>query len=282
MIYKLEDIKEDLEHFRIHGLPQGFSTGWADMDKLYRPEKNYFTLITGIPSHGKTKWLNALQVNLSLIHGWKHVNFSPESFPLAAYYNEFMQVLSGKNLKNVSREHYDAYVNWVDEHFSFIFPKEGEKNIDHLLASVKEAKDGWGCDTFVFDPWNEIEYSLNSGESETQYVSTTLSKIRSFCRENDVHGYIVAHPTKMQKDKDGKYLVPTPYDIAGSAHFYNKCDFCITVHRNDLTKNEPTIYVQKVKFKNLGKIGYNEMCYDWKTDRFSENFNDFSLHGERG
>lgn len=280
MIYKLEDIKDDLEHFRKHGLPKGFSTGWKEMDTLYRPEPNYFTLVTGIPSHGKTQWLNALQVNLSLIHGWKHANFSPESFPLAAYYNEFMQILSGKNLQSVSTQKYDAYRDWVDEHFHFIYPKEGEKDIDSLLGYVKDSLAGWGCNTFVLDPWNEIEYELSSGMTETRFISVTLTKIREFCRDNHVHGYIVAHPTKMQKDKDGNYMIPTGYDVAGSAHFYNKLDFIITVHRHDLTQNEPTVYVQKVKFKNLGKIGANKMCYDWKTGRISENFTDFRLHGE--
>ncbi len=44
---------------------------------------------------------------------------------------------------------------------------------------------------------------------------------------------VVAHPAKMQRNKDDAYSVPTLYDISDSAHWYNKVDVGIVVHRGD-------------------------------------------------
>ena len=45
----------------------------------------------------------------------------------------------------------------------------------------------------------------------------------------DVHVWFVAHPRQM---RDWKGEPPTMYDISGSAHFINKADNGVVVHRN--------------------------------------------------
>ena len=76
-----------------------------------------------------------------------------------------------------------------------------------------------------------------------------------FCEKNKVHCFLVAHPTKIQKDKQtGMYEVPNLYSISGSANFYNKTANGITVYRNFET-GISEIYVQKVKFKHWGQTG---------------------------
>lgn len=82
--------------------------------------------------------------------------------------------------------------------------------------------------------------------------------------------WIVAHPTKMYKDSDGKYPIPTPYDIAGSAHFRNKADNCITVWRDLLDEERAVeIHIQKIRFREVGKVGKAELHYDVTTGRYS-------------
>jgi hypothetical protein len=91
-------------------------------------------------------------------------------------------------------------------------------------------------------------------------VSEILSEIIRWVRERNCHLWLVAHPSKMQKNKDGKLPIPTPHDVSGSAHFWNKADNCITVSRNqsDYTDPEVQIHVQKVRFKHIGHIGVHE------------------------
>ena len=60
------------------------------------------------------------------------------------------------------------------------------------------------------DPSNYKENRIPQGYSETQYISELLTKVVVFAIKYDIHVLLVAHPTKMQKDKDENYKVPTP------------------------------------------------------------------------
>ena len=93
-----------------------------------------------------------------------------------------------------------------------------------------------------------------------------------WARSANLHVWVVAHPAKIYKDTaTGKRGVPTPYDIAGSAHWYNKADNIITVHR-DQTAGNPLvdIHVQKVRFKHIGKVGVIQLHYDKITGRYAD------------
>jgi hypothetical protein len=46
------------------------SSGWAALDQYYRVVPGELTVVTGVPSSGKSEWLDALLVNLSAAYGW--------------------------------------------------------------------------------------------------------------------------------------------------------------------------------------------------------------------
>jgi twinkle protein len=121
----------------------------------------------------------------------------------------------------------------------------------------------------VIDPWNEMDHARPGNMSETEYISQTLSIVRQFARDWDIHVWLVAHPTKLQKDKDGKYQICRLWDISGSAHWNNKADNGITVHR-DYETGTTTIYVLKVRFKHVGKPGACDLIYDRVTGRYTD------------
>ena len=86
-----------------------------------------------------------------------------------------------------------------------------------------------------------------------------------------MHVVIVAHPTKLRKDKNGSYPVPTPYDISGSAHWRNKADNAISVYRPNMTDyKDPSfeIHVQKIRFIEVGRVGKADLRYDYITGRY--------------
>jgi twinkle protein len=86
------------------------------------------------------------------------------------------------------------------------------------------------------------------------------------------HLWLVAHPTKLTKDpKQGTYPVPTLYDISGSAHFRNKADMGLSVWRDVMNEHSPTeVHVQKVRFRECGRIGKCELYFDVVSGRFTE------------
>ena len=81
----------------------------------------------------------------------------------------------------------------------------------------------------------------------------------------------VAHPAKLHREA-GSFPVPSLYDISGSANWVNKADLGVVVHRHDPEK-DPTradIYIRKVRFKSVGKIGLVSLRWDRSTGRYSE------------
>jgi hypothetical protein len=92
-----------------------------------------------------------------------------------------------------------------------------------------------------------------------------------FTETNNVMGFVVAHPTKIQKDKaTGKFEVPNLYSINGSANWYNKTHNGITVYR-DFDTNTTFVYFQKVKFKHWGSVGQAELNWNGKNGRYYAN-----------
>ena len=94
-----------------------------------------------------------------------------------------------------------------------------------------------------------------------------LSKISLFAKEYNVHTFLIAHPVKIPKN-NGRFEVPTLYSISGSAHFFNKTDNGITVYR-DFETNDIMVYVQKVRFFFVGKIGSALFQYEVSTGRYA-------------
>jgi twinkle protein len=74
----------------------------------------------------------------------------------------------------------------------------------------------------------------------------------------------------MEKNPNGLYTMPTLYDINGSANFYNKCDYGLSVFR-DFTKGIVQVNVIKVKFKHLGEGGAITLVYNYNNGRYEPN-----------
>ena len=108
----------------------------------------------------------------------------------------------------------------------------------------------YGVNGLIVDPWNTIEHKYGDGENETNYISRVLSQLNTFAKVNEMHIWVVAHPRKMENDSDRKPVVPNPYDISGSANWFNKCDNAITIHRH---RNEfedyVGVHVNKIRFQ---------------------------------
>ena len=47
-----------------------YETGWPMMDRWLKLYMGEFMVVTGIPNHGKSAWLNALAMNMAKLHGW--------------------------------------------------------------------------------------------------------------------------------------------------------------------------------------------------------------------
>ncbi len=275
-LFTVEDFSTEIDSLYADGLKGGMSTGWLTVDDYYTVREGEVTIITGIPSHGKSSWLTSLIINLSNDYQWKLAVFSPENQPMQRFISSIAVNYLEKPFREgfttrMTKEELDKALKWIGEHFVFILPPDDCLTIDHILEKAKVAVMRYGVKGLVIDPWNELDHSRPQRQSETEYISDCLTKIRRFTRAYQVHVWIVAHPTKLYKDGKGNYPVPTPYDISGSAHFRNKADNCITVWRDVLNENkEVEIHVQKVRFREIGKAGRANLNFDVVTGRYKD------------
>lgn len=276
-IYRVSELSDEIDALYEKGRQRGATTGWAGVDVHYTVKRGQWTIVTGMPSHGKSSVLSALLVNLAIFHGWRFAICSPENQPLADYAAELMSIWSGEPFDTgvsgrMSRATLAEAKAWLDEHFVFVLPDEGGCTVGGILERALYVHNEKPIHGLVIDPWNELEHRRPSNMNETEYVSQSLTRMRRFARDNELHLWLVAHPTKLQKDiKTQTYPVATLYDISGSAHFYNKADFGLSVWRDVKNENEPTqVHVQKARFRWCGKPGVVELYFDVTNGRFTE------------
>lgn len=260
------------------GMERGRPTGWESLDEFYTVRKGDVTVVTGIPNHGKSEFLDAMILNLSKLHDWKFGIYSPENLPFHMHVAKFIEKYIGKPFWPWHREKRMSVIErrmataWLGERFTFIYPKH--RSIEDILQVAELLVRKKQIDGLVIDPWNEIEHSRPAWMQETEYISLTLSKIRTFARMKQIAVWLVVHPRKLGRTDEGKQEVPTPYDLAGSAHFYNKADCILTVWRDvkaeDHMKEMVDIHVQKVRFKTVGKPGLVKLVYEFDSGRYRE------------
>jgi twinkle protein len=266
----IEDCREEVLRLYEQGFERGHSTGWSTLDRLYTVRPGELTVVTGIPSSGKSNWLDCLLVNLARLHGWSFAVFSPENLPLEQHMAAMAEKYLGLPFHDgltprMSRTELNAALAWAAEHFTWIMPSsEDDWTIERILAIARLLCFRAGIRGLVIDPWNELESVKPPTMTETEYVSHVLKRVRAFARTRGVHVWIVVHPAKLQRTDSGKYPVPTLYDCSGSANWRNKSDNGIVVWR-DLAADDRTevqLHVQKIRFRHVGKRGMCQLYYD--------------------
>lgn len=266
-IFGIEDIYQDIENLYFKGLTKGTGIGLHGFNLSF--VKGYITTITGIPSHGKSDFLDFICLKLLKHGGWKGCFYSPENKPTELHVSKLIRKVMGKSWEGNNRlspEEVAQACGILNENIWFVKP-EKDFTIDTMLERIRQLKDRHGLDYFVIDAWNKLDHKKD-GKSETDYVGETLDKIGNFCETENIHGFIVAHPTKMRKQKDSnKYEIPTLYDCSGSANFYNKSDNGITIYR-DFETSMTHIVTTKVKFQHWGAVGEVAVNYDPPSGRY--------------
>jgi len=274
-VLRVADFAEDVVRLYHQGLSGGISTGWDSVDRHYTVRPGELTIVTGIPSHGKSQFLDALTVNLAHEHGWSFAICSPENLPVELHAAKLIEQHTGWPFRKgpsqrLPHEELAPALQWLDDHFVLIAPDDN-LTIPNLLLIAKSLVTRHGIRGLIVDPWNEFDHSRPNHQTETEYISTALGQIRRFARNHGVHVWLVAHPQKLYRRKDGSYPVPTPYDISGSAHWRNKADNCLTIWRDENEPGKPVkLYVQKIRFREVGRVGIVSLQFDQLNGRYKE------------
>jgi hypothetical protein len=283
-IYYVSEFADRIMRLYESGMKGGVSTGKAALDWHYTVKLKQWTVITGQPSAGKSAFLDDLLYNLAMLHEWRFAITSAENQPLERHAAQLMALYAGEpfgkgDIPRMSVKTAERAMEWLDKHFVFVLPDEGGSTVAGILERVHWVYGQQALQGVVIDPWNELEHRRPAGMSETEYVSQSLTRMRRFARSNDLHLWLVAHPTKLQKDPGTKnYPVPTLYDISGSAHFRNKADMGLSLWRDLTNEKSPVqIHVQKVRYRECGRPGKCELYMDVVTGRYQETMPSYGL-----
>jgi twinkle protein len=265
--------KRVLTHHQRGGPPLGASTGWKPLDELYRVNMGQWTVVTGMPGSGKSEFLDALMVNLAENDDWDFAIYSPENFPVEQHVEKLLEkrvrkpFREGPTPRMTEQEAKDGMF-WLFERFYWLKPGDLNATPQSLIEMATErARQGKKLGV-VLDPWNTLDHERR-GMSETDYVSLVLTDVVTLARTHQAHVWMVVHPAKLNRDRDGKRPIPTPYDLAGSAHWFNKADNILCVHRDKASNSQDVdIHVQKIRFKHTGQVGVATLKYDKVVGRY--------------
>jgi twinkle protein len=272
------DRLEELQAIHAGTTTPASETGWPSLDRHYKVLSGQWTLVHGIPGHGKSTFLDALAVNLAKgPDHWFFCFFSPETFPVERHMVKIAEKWTGRPFRGLTPQTLKATTEMLEANFAWLDPAPVEgitKNLGWIMNAVREFEGNIGTDrniALVIDPWNEIEHFRVAHMTETEYISLALSGLREWAKSMDVHVFVVAHPQKLLRNKDGVRPVPTPYDISGSSNWYNKADNILCVWRDVMDKRDLVeIHVQKIRFEDIGRPGQIELKYNRAIGTFDE------------
>ena len=218
---------------------KAYDVGMVGLYKHYRVRLGDFVVVTGIPSHGKTSFVSEVTARMASVpHDWTVAIASFEQKPqtdhrrnLRTFYNRKLAIWQTEPEK-------EAADKWIDDHFAFIVPDEDDDvDLKWVLEKCQAAIVQYGAKIVVIDPWNELDHIRPPDMTLTEYTGFAIKQFRKLASKYQVHLIVVAHPTKMRPEKAGQPLpIPSLYDISDSAHWFNKADVGIVIHRQDETR----------------------------------------------
>ena len=257
-----KDIEGEVTDFVKHGFKPGYQVGLANFDRIFSTYTGQFITVTGIPSSGKSDFVDQMVIGYNLNYKWKTAFASPENQPTYLHAHKLMRkVWQGMPTPgDINSKKWNEVAEHVNDNFFFIDMER--YTLESILRKGAELVKRKGIKCLVIDPFNKIRDIDSNTDDVNRYTMEYLTKIETFAKKFDVLVFIVAHPTKMYKDKDGKIEEPNMYNIKGGGEWYDASYHGILVHR-DYEAKTVKAKVLKVKFQNLGENGA-EAHFKWE------------------
>lgn len=286
--FTVEDLYDDMIGFYENGMPETFAPKhpcFGNLKNIFSVMRGHLVVATGIPSHGKSNFVEWYVMNLVNDYKMKASFFSPEHHPMALHQTTFVEKFYGKNffinnfdIPRVTKQEVKRYKDWANEKIYLTSAENGDfPTWDWLFEKFKEQMFVFGVDVFVIDAFNKLQHA-NSRQNELSSIREVLTKLTLFAQINNVIIFLVAHPRKMTTNELGDYQIPTLYDVSGSADFRNQTHDGFSIYRHyrdkeidgdNIYKNQVQFFVEKIKMKFQGEMTKSETFnYDLPSGRY--------------
>lgn len=264
------DYLDKVQSLYREGLPRGASTGWPSVDEIFTLNPGSLVIVTGTPGSGKSQMIDNMLVNAMKQHNWRVAYASFEN-PPELHLAKLIALKTGKPFGDgptprISEDEMLEALAWVNERLTFLTNDGVMPTVESLIERFEAAVRRSGVKAVVVDPFNFIKLSQKKdGGIDTESINEMLAQFKTFAMRAEITFFLIAHPAKpMQAGPD---WVPTGYSISGSAHFYNRADFGLTIQRK---LDETVFHVWKCRFPWQGQLGEATLHYDKATGLFNE------------
>ena len=281
--YKEDGVQESIKRARWYDMKGAYSMSElpplpyrepmsADMpyiDDIMRIRLGDFSVLTGIPGHGKSAFITDYINRIVDKYDIRACIASFESPPQTDLKRDMRTWKYGKLEKYMTDEEKADADQWIDRRYMFIVPDDDDDvTLEWLIARMEAVVLRHNCSIIIIDPWNEMDHERPPGMSLTEYTGNAIKMLKKFAKSRGVHVMVVAHPAKLNRNKNGDFPIPQLYDISDSAQWSNKPDLGIVVHRDE--KNGDTVRTVKSRYHNeIGAPGIVETKFNPQSGRFT-------------
>ena len=284
--FTAEDVRDEILNLYDNGeeetlKPEGEE--WKTFNDLFSILMGQLTVVTGIPSSGKSNFVEWWIISLIKTNRNLKVSyFSPEHYPLERHHKVMAQKVVGKHFEEnkyegrMTRAELEKYIELSSDKIYMTMPENGKiPDWKWILQRWEEQCFKFGCNIFVVDAFNKVKMDSR----ETSKIGDVLADVTMFAQMHNAHVIIIAHPNKMAKNDDDKRTVPDLYDVKGSGDFYDQTHNGLVVHRLQDTDDKRDVLIKnlKAKFENQGAGRINESIivkYNPKNKRYFTNYED--------
>lgn len=270
-VSSVNDFRDSFENYLVNGMQQGFKIGKPFFDTKFSTYTGQYIVVTGIPSHGKSDFVDEMVLGYVKKYGWKSAFCSPENKPNEIHAGKVIAKLCGTwiNYRNqIEKPYFNKAVQYMNDNIKYI-DMDGHYELDAVLSKAERLIFKYGIKVLVIDPYNKIRLERSVNKNINDYTNDYLLTIDEFARKHDILIILVAHPRKPTL-QEGKTYEPNFYDIKGGGEFYDMSPHGLLVHR-DFTNDLIKIKVLKCKFSHLGENNaFVYMRWNKNNGRFME------------
>lgn len=254
-----------------------FASGWSSLDRLWQLPQAALTTITGLPSSGKSTFLDVMLWRILQRNDDARVAyFSPEQGPSEDHLFELVTTWLGRTPQGTDGQRVDEAMRWWLDRIDWI-----DDVRDNTPSAVLSVARRMSPDILVVDPYNNLAPDLrNRGERQDLVIQDLLRRFRRFARDTGCAVVIVAHPrqTEQVAGTQNVFKVPTAAHISGGQEWWNHSDTILTVWRNQSGERpeefgqpeDAQIVVQKVRRKAWGRQGRTTLRFDEHERRYAD------------
>lgn len=286
-VYKLldSDVFEEYQKIFNFGKSPGYKFPVKAFNYHMRP--GGMTTLYAPPSTGKSFFWFWMLLVYSQEYGMKHLIYTPEMGNPADIYARLAEMIVGKRFKKdkwgMSEEEFLKASSFVDKHFLVI---DHVNEVDDCWALARRlTEEGREYQTLTVDPWNAFTHDSGRKRSDI-YLAEKLTQFILECQRSKMHGCIVTHSAKLQKQlqKDsGVWYYPQmdASQIAEGQSWFRKGQMMLSLWRpsegmwmpggnQEYEEGYMVLDIQKVKPPESGTAGKGVIYYDWRRQTYYE------------